>query len=41
MKVVLGFASIPEMLDKGIPVSIGTDGTPLTIEWNMMNNRCI
>src|SRR5699024_6863372 len=25
---VLGFAKIPEMLQKGIPVSIGTDGAP-------------
>jgi len=25
---VLGFARIPEMLDKGICISIGTDGAP-------------
>ncbi len=28
MKVCLGFAQIPEMLHKGIAVSIGTDGAP-------------
>ncbi|MEG1310527.1 MAG: amidohydrolase [Romboutsia sp.] len=36
MKVVLGFASIPEMLDKGIPVSIGTDGAPSNNRMDMM-----
>ena len=28
MKVVLGFARIPEMIEKGITVGIGTDGAP-------------
>lgn len=28
MKVVLGFSPVPEMLSKGISVSIGTDGAP-------------
>jgi len=36
MKVVLGFASIPEMLEKGIPVSIGTDGAPSNNRMDMM-----
>ena len=38
MKVVLGFASIPEMLDKGIPVSIGTDGSPSNNRMDMMRD---
>lgn len=36
MKVVLGFASVPEMLSKGIPVSIGTDGAPSNNRMDMM-----
>lgn len=36
MKVVLGFASIPEMLHKKIPVSIGTDGAPSNNRMDMM-----
>ena len=36
MKVVLGFARIPEMLDKGINVSIGTDGAPSNNRMDMM-----
>jgi 5-methylthioadenosine/S-adenosylhomocysteine deaminase len=28
MKVCLGFSPVPEMISKGIPVSIGTDGAP-------------
>ncbi|MBC2857364.1 amidohydrolase [Cetobacterium sp. 2A] len=36
MKVVLGFARIPEMLEKGIPVSIGTDGAPSNNRMDMM-----
>lgn len=38
MKVVLGFASIPEMLDKGITVSIGTDGAPSNNRMDMMRD---
>lgn len=38
MKVVLGFASIPEMLEKGIPVSIGTDGAPSNNRMDMMRD---
>lgn len=38
MKVVLGFASVPEMLDKGIPVSIGTDGAPSNNRMDMMRD---
>ena len=38
MKVVLGFASIPEMLDKGIDVSIGTDGAPSNNRMDMMRD---
>lgn len=38
MKVVLGFASIPEMLSKGIPVSIGTDGAPSNNRMDMMRD---
>lgn len=37
MKVVLGFARIPEMLQKGIPVSIGTDGAPSNNRMDMMD----
>ncbi len=36
MKVVLGFASIPEMLEKGISVSIGTDGAPSNNRMDLM-----
>ncbi|SMB84910.1 5-methylthioadenosine/S-adenosylhomocysteine deaminase [Desulfonispora thiosulfatigenes DSM 11270] len=36
MKVVLGFAKVPEMLAKGIPVSIGTDGAPSNNRMDMM-----
>ncbi len=36
MKVVLGFARIPEMLEKGISVSIGTDGAPSNNRMDMM-----
>ena len=36
MKVVLGFAPIPEMLEKGITVSIGTDGAPSNNRMDMM-----
>ncbi|MEG0136799.1 MAG: amidohydrolase [Cetobacterium sp.] len=36
MKVVLGFARIPEMLEKGINVSIGTDGAPSNNRMDMM-----
>lgn len=36
MKVVLGFALIPEMLEKGIIVSIGTDGAPSNNRMDMM-----
>lgn len=28
MKVTLGFSPVPELLSKGIPVSLGTDGAP-------------
>ncbi|HBF8962811.1 TPA: amidohydrolase [Clostridioides difficile] len=38
MKVVLGFASIPEMLEKGIPVSIGTDGAPSNNRMDLMRD---
>ncbi|MGL4344321.1 MAG: amidohydrolase [Cellulosilyticaceae bacterium] len=38
MKVVLGFASIPEMLEKGLPVSIGTDGAPSNNRMDMMRD---
>lgn len=38
MKVVLGFASVPEMLSKGIPVSIGTDGAPSNNRMDMMRD---
>lgn len=38
MKVVLGFASIPEMLHKGISVSIGTDGAPSNNRMDMMRD---
>ncbi|CEI72145.1 MULTISPECIES: amidohydrolase [Romboutsia] len=38
MKVVLGFASVPEMLEKGIPVSIGTDGAPSNNRMDMMRD---
>ncbi|MGL4671368.1 amidohydrolase [Cetobacterium sp.] len=36
MKVVLGFARIPEMLEKGVTVSIGTDGAPSNNRMDMM-----
>lgn len=38
MKVVLGFASILEMLQKGIPVSIGTYGAPSNNRIDMMRD---
>ncbi|MCB8565171.1 amidohydrolase [Fusobacterium ulcerans] len=38
MKVVLGFAKIPEMLEKGIAVSIGTDGAPSNNRMDMMRD---
>ncbi|MCR8743989.1 hypothetical protein [Romboutsia lituseburensis] len=38
MKVVLGFTSIPEMLDKVIPVSIGTDSAPSNNRMDMMRD---
>ena len=38
MKVVLGFAKIPEMLEKGIAVSIGTDGAPSNNRIDMMRD---
>ena len=38
MKVVLGFAKIPEMLEKGIAVSIGTDGAPSNNRMEMMRD---
>ncbi|AQS58749.1 amidohydrolase [Desulforamulus ferrireducens] len=34
---VLGFARVPEMLDRGIPVSIGTDGAPCNNRMDMMS----
>ncbi|AVQ46515.1 amidohydrolase [Clostridium botulinum] len=37
MKVVLGFAHIPEMLEKGINVSIGTDGAPSNNRMDMFD----
>ena len=36
MKVVLGFARIPEMLEKGLSVSIGTDGAPSNNRMDMI-----
>lgn len=36
MKVTLGFAKVPEMLQMGIPVSIGTDGAPSNNRMDMM-----
>ena len=39
MKVVLGFAKIPEMLEKGIAVSIGTDGAPSNNRMDMMRDK--
>lgn len=38
MKVVLEFAKIPEMLEKGIAVSIGTDGAPSNNRMDMMRD---
>ena len=38
MKVVLGFAKIPETLEKGIAVSIGTDGAPSNNRMDMMRD---
>ncbi|MGL4740273.1 MAG: amidohydrolase [Sarcina sp.] len=38
MKVVLGFAGIPEMIEKGIPVSIATDGAPSNNRMDMMRD---
>lgn len=37
MKVVLGFAKIPEMVDMGIKVSIGTDGAPSNNRMDMLS----
>lgn len=37
MKVVLGFAKIPEMIEKGICVAIGTDGAPSNNRMDMFN----
>ncbi len=34
---VLGFARVPDMLDRGIPVSIGTDGAPCNNRMDMMS----
>lgn len=34
---VLGFARVPEMIDRGIPVSIGTDGAPSNNRMDMMD----
>lgn len=34
---VLGFARVPEMLDRGIAVSIGTDGAPCNNRMDMMS----
>ena len=38
MKVVLGFARIPEMIEKGITVGIGTDGAPSNNRMDMMRD---
>ena len=38
MKVVLGFARIPEMMEKGITVGIGTDGAPSNNRMDMMRD---
>lgn len=38
MKVVLGFARIPEMIEKGITVAIGTDGAPSNNRMDMMRD---
>ncbi len=38
MKVTLGFAKIPEMLDIDIPVSIGTDGAPSNNRMDIMRD---
>lgn len=34
---ILGFAAVPEMLEKGIPVSIGTDGAPSNNRMDMLD----
>ncbi len=38
MKVCLGFAKIPEMIAKGIDVSIGTDGAPSNNRMDLMRD---
>lgn len=38
MRVVLGFARIPEMIEKGITVGIGTDGAPSNNRMDMMRD---
>ena len=38
MKVVLGFARIPEMIEKGITVGIGTDGAASNNRMDMMRD---
>ncbi|AUJ25536.1 amidohydrolase [Virgibacillus dokdonensis] len=38
---VLGFARIPEMLEKGIDVSIGTDGAPANNRMDMMDEMYV
>ena len=38
MKVVLGFARIPKMIEKGITVGIGTDGAPSNNRMDMMRD---
>ncbi len=38
---VLGFAKIPEMIDKGVIVSIGTDGAPASNRMNMIDEMWV
>lgn len=38
MKVTLGFAKIPEMLERGICVALGTDGAPSNNHMDIMND---
>lgn len=38
---VLGFAKIPEMIDKGITVSIGTDGALASNRMNMIDEMWV
>jgi 5-methylthioadenosine/S-adenosylhomocysteine deaminase len=38
MKATLGFARVPEMLARKIPVSIGTDGTPCNNQMNLFRD---